>query len=32
MGNYWAHLQGHSDSHPTKEVVQERWENGKSRE
>ena len=27
--NYWANLQGHGVSHPTKEVLQECWEYGK---
>lgn len=30
MVNCWANLQGHSDSHLTKEVLQECWENGKN--
>lgn len=30
MGGYWANLQGHGDSHPTKEVLRECWENRKS--
>ncbi len=30
MANYWAGLQGHSDSHPTKAVLQDCWENGRN--
>ncbi len=30
MANYWAGLQGHNDSHPTKAVLQDCWENGKN--
>uniref|UniRef100_A0A8C2Q875 Reverse transcriptase n=1 Tax=Cyprinus carpio TaxID=7962 RepID=A0A8C2Q875_CYPCA len=29
MANYWAGLQGHNDSHPTKAMLQESWEYGK---
>ncbi len=29
MTNYWANLQGHNDFHPTKEVLQETWENAR---
>ncbi|CAI5655849.1 uncharacterized protein LOC102079324 [Oreochromis niloticus] len=28
--NYWVHLGGHGDAHPTKEVILECWEYGKS--
>lgn len=30
MTNYWANLQGHNNSHLTKGVLQECWENGRS--
>lgn len=30
MANYWVNLQGHDDSHPTKGVLQECWENGRN--
>ena len=30
MANYWANLQGHKYSHPTKGVLQECWENGRN--
>ncbi len=30
MANYWANLQGHNISHPTRGVLQECWENGRS--
>lgn len=30
MANYWAGLQGHDDSQPTKAVLQECWENGRN--
>ena len=29
MGNYWANLRGHSESHPTKGVLKECWVYGK---
>ncbi len=29
MVNYWAGLQGHNNSHPTKVMLQESWEYGK---
>lgn len=28
MANYWVQLRGH-DNHPTKRVVEDRWEKGK---
>ncbi len=27
--NYWVHLQGHNDLHPTKEVLKECWRKGR---
>ena len=29
MANYWINLKGHNDSHPTKGVLKECWDNKK---
>ena len=29
IANYWTNLKGHSEDHPTKRVLDMRWEKGK---
>lgn len=31
IANYWTNLQGHNDLHPTKEVINDCWGNGRNK-